>query len=284
MPEAPTNSIADHRRPDLLTHHETDAGWLITVRPDQQVTGNQRTARSAAAPHRNRELGAAPHPRSRGKHAACRPVASSDTDARAALPAPRGQDRAPGPRPHAQAEAMDLRPAAVVRLKRALAHGISRCGGSLIGSRMYRGQSSGHGRQLSCWLSPPPLSVTTVGCGTHPQGQPRLCRAALQLHRSYRTVIKVRATGGAGQTRRGQQASPGPSSRDADPRTLRFPERAMNDGPRLWIAQRAGASAPKPARVSVERPRKLRELPVCNVHMLWKKLLINCGGLGVTGR
>jgi len=123
VPEAPTNSIADHRRPDLLTHHETDAGWLITVRPDQQVTGNQRTARSAAAPHRNRELGAAPHPRSRGKHAACRPVASSDTDARAALPAPRGQYCAARAGAHAQPEAMRLGPVPVVRLERTLAHG-----------------------------------------------------------------------------------------------------------------------------------------------------------------
>jgi hypothetical protein len=54
---------------------------------------------------------------------------SSDADAGAALPPPGGKDCTPGPGPHTQPEAMRLRPTAVVRLERALAHWDSRYGG-----------------------------------------------------------------------------------------------------------------------------------------------------------
>jgi hypothetical protein len=46
----------------------------------------------------------------------------SDTDPRAALTAPSGEDGAPGPGAHAQPEPMRLGTAAVVRLERTLAH------------------------------------------------------------------------------------------------------------------------------------------------------------------
>ena len=73
----------------------------------------------------------------------------SDGELLAALAATRGQDGAAGPGTHPLAEAVDLRPPAVVRLERTLAHWNSRSLGKLSsvkGRHVVR-------RALQTWLS-----------------------------------------------------------------------------------------------------------------------------------
>jgi hypothetical protein len=91
------------------------------------VPGQQAASRPAATADRHRELGAPPHPCPRGKHQP-RPLRSSPPLPRsgaqplAPLAPARGQHRPPSAGPHAQAEPVRLRTAAVVRLKSTLAH------------------------------------------------------------------------------------------------------------------------------------------------------------------
>lgn len=131
MPQAPPHSVADHRRTDLLTHHEANPGRLGDTRPYQQMRRQQRPAGPAATASGRSELRASPHPRGRGKHGRTAPGASSDADPGTALPAPRRDDCPAGPGAHPKTETVGLGPVAVVRLKRALAHWNSRSGSSL---------------------------------------------------------------------------------------------------------------------------------------------------------
>ncbi len=71
-----------------------------------------------------------------------------------------------------------------------------------------------------------------------------------------------------------QSAAPGP--------TAPFRKRAVNRSPRLWIAQPAlGWSANHQLHSCRLSDRGgCQNCVNCNVHMLWKNLLITCGGLG----
>ena len=56
----------------------------------------------------------------------------------------------------------------------------------------------------------------------------------------------------------------------------------MNDSPRLWIAQAAQWELYANSRIQAGRAGlgRCQDCWLCNVHMLWKNLLITCGGLG----
>jgi hypothetical protein len=127
MTEPAAHPVAHHRTAYRLAYHKAHPRWLVVAWLAEQVAGNQRAPGAAAAAHRGGELRALPHPRGCGKHGGSPPVRQahepgSHTDPRAPLAAPRGEDRAPGPGPHAQPEPMRLRAVAVVRLERTLAH------------------------------------------------------------------------------------------------------------------------------------------------------------------
>jgi len=129
MPEPSADPIADYGAADSAPHDETDKRILAgTGGLDEQMPRDERPTCPAPASRRRGEVSPPPHPRRSGKHGRHHLPAASDADARAALPAPRGQDCATGPGAHAQPEAMSLRPTAVIRLKRTLTHWNSRSG------------------------------------------------------------------------------------------------------------------------------------------------------------
>jgi hypothetical protein len=49
MTKPPPHLITDDSRADRLAYHETDTRGLLAIAPDQQVSGDQRTAGPAAA-------------------------------------------------------------------------------------------------------------------------------------------------------------------------------------------------------------------------------------------
>jgi hypothetical protein len=123
----PTNdTMPDDRVADRLGNHEACPGRPVSrgrprlVRAGRmgQMDDEAAPARSAAGTEDERELVPSAHPCRDRKHVAGR----SGGQALAPLEAPSGDDRAAGTRPHAQPEAVRLRPAAVVRLEGALAH------------------------------------------------------------------------------------------------------------------------------------------------------------------
>jgi hypothetical protein len=130
MTEPPAHPVAHHCLADRPAHHEPHHRGLPGARTHQQVPRQQGPAGPAAAAHRCREVVGAPHPRGcreHSRHLTAQPGrAGSDAEPLAALPAPRGQHRAAGPGAHAQPESVRLRAAAIIRLERTLAHGISR--------------------------------------------------------------------------------------------------------------------------------------------------------------
>jgi hypothetical protein len=139
FPEPSLYPVANHRRANCTANNEAylwpGIGWNRPSR-HQQRTGYDGTTGPAARAQRAPELVRAPHPRLLGEHHtscaawAARAVspleAGSDGEPLAALAATGGQHGAAGAGPHAQAEAVDLRPPTVVRLERTLAHWNSR--------------------------------------------------------------------------------------------------------------------------------------------------------------
>jgi hypothetical protein len=93
----------------------------------EKVPGKARAPGAGAPAHREREFRAVPHPGFAGKHVRAfrgrsRSAETSGAEARAALVASRRENGAASAGAHAQPEAVGLRPAAVVRLERALTH------------------------------------------------------------------------------------------------------------------------------------------------------------------
>jgi hypothetical protein len=90
----------------------------------------------------------------------CGPVkARSDGEPVAALAAARGQDRATGTGPHPEAEAVRLVATTVVRLERALAHGLLRCvrvmRSRVVPASHRAGRLEDATRSSACRLAPP---------------------------------------------------------------------------------------------------------------------------------
>ncbi len=128
VPQAPAYPVPHHRRTDGAAHDEANPRRLLDI-PDQQVADEHGPPRPAATGDGEAEIRPAAHPRGCGQHLVSRQrgrLRESDADPATALAPPGGQDRTPGPGAHAQPEAVRLRATAVVRLKRALAHGNSR--------------------------------------------------------------------------------------------------------------------------------------------------------------
>ncbi len=131
--QAPPHLVPHHCVADRLAHHEAARRGLVLVTgADQQITGQQGTARPAAAAHgklRSRPAAASGIPReARPTSPAEAPLVmkpgapGSHADPGPALPPPCGQDRPSCPGPHTQPESVRLGTASVVRLERALAH------------------------------------------------------------------------------------------------------------------------------------------------------------------
>ena len=61
-----------------------------------------------------------------------------------------------------------------------------------------------------------------------------------------------------------------------------FPERTVDCSPRLWIARAARKAfhVSSQSQAAAAGLRRCQDCCYCNVHMLWKNLLITCGGLG----
>jgi hypothetical protein len=143
VPEPTPDPVTHDRRPDRAAHDEANPGWLACVVSDQQVTDQERPAGPAACANHRGEFLANAHPARRGKHGSAPPLGRrrrSDADSGTALAPPGRQDCAPGAGAHAQPEPVRLRATAIVRLKRALAHGNSRYG-------LFRSSDGGHGGQ-----------------------------------------------------------------------------------------------------------------------------------------
>jgi len=136
------HTVAHHRGANRATDYESYPGWLTALTPHKKVAGHERPPGAGAAAHREREVRAVPHPGFAGKHvrATYRRGRSgvSGAEARAALVAPRREHGTARTGAHAQPEAVGLRPAAVVRLERALAHRSSRWVDRLTGRRGTR--------------------------------------------------------------------------------------------------------------------------------------------------
>jgi len=127
--QPPPDPVPNHGRPDGAAHDEADPRRLGGDISHEQVTDQQWAARPAALIDGSAELRPAPHPCGRGQHETSPPRARqrrSDADPRTALAAPGSEDCAAGAGAHAQPETVRLRAPAVIRLKRALAHGNSR--------------------------------------------------------------------------------------------------------------------------------------------------------------
>ena len=139
MTQPTADRVADHRRADCPADRETHPGRLVlSGRTSRRPLSSRRPAVRPCCLTSSKSA-RLPHPRGRGKHrrsppGANRPKAGqarwSDADPLAPLAAPGGEHRAAGPGAHAQPEAMRLRTAAVVRLKRTLAHWGSRSAGA----------------------------------------------------------------------------------------------------------------------------------------------------------
>ena len=113
---------------DGARHDEPDPGARVPAsRRRREMVHHDGAAARAAPPCDDRgEVGRAPHPVGRGQHGGERTRGRRRPSGRqfaAALAAARSEDRAAGAGAHAQPEAVRLRPAAVVRLEGALAHG-----------------------------------------------------------------------------------------------------------------------------------------------------------------
>jgi hypothetical protein len=121
--------VPDHSGSYRPAHDEANPGRLVDVAAHQQVPDEKRAAAAAALPDRGAELALAAQPRLCGQHLISPPPSwrvRSDADAGTALAPARRQHRPAGPGAHAQPEPVRLRATAIVRLKRALAHGNSR--------------------------------------------------------------------------------------------------------------------------------------------------------------
>lgn len=102
------------------SHDQADPrGSGVGRRRQVEVRHHGTGGRSPAAPHDDGELRPLTQPVLRRQHD---PRPTSGRQLGAALAPPSGQDRPAGTRPHPQPEPMRLGAAAVVRLKRALAH------------------------------------------------------------------------------------------------------------------------------------------------------------------
>lgn len=129
--KATFHPVAHHRGANRATDYKSYPGRFMALKLCQKVTGNSRTTGAGTTPHRERELCTVPHPGFAGKHVRVSPcthrgAATSGTEAGAALVAARRENGAASAGAHAQPEAVGLRPAAVVRLERALTHRSSR--------------------------------------------------------------------------------------------------------------------------------------------------------------
>jgi hypothetical protein len=196
---------------------------------------------------------------------------ASNADALAPLPAPGRKDRAPGPGAHAQAEAMCLRPAAVVRLKSTLTHWSSRCGGFVSGH-------AGHHRAQAAALNL--ADFNNCQPRTHPTARPYLHQAARKLHR-VSGLTKVTRTSGGRSNPGHRGPAPGPARASgqaklsevslgidedqpsAEALPSEFSERTVNSSPRLWIAQPSCVSAPPAPPAPVERPVFCATTQIC---------------------
>jgi hypothetical protein len=147
FPEPSLYPVANHRRAnrtaDNKAYLRTDVLGYGTFGRQQQMPGEGSAAGPSARAHHAPELLRAPHPRLLRQHdPSCQPrralsdqgsltrggpqAAASDGDVLAALAAARGKDGAASTGTHALTETVDLGPAAVIRLERALAHWNSR--------------------------------------------------------------------------------------------------------------------------------------------------------------
>ena len=203
-PRYPRARCRSRRRTVFLTTAEPTA--LLTTNPTRAAS--ELSGRTSRCPDTSGRPALLP-PRVASANSALRRIlaaagsmirsrpATSDADARATLPAPGREDRAASPGAHAQAEAMSLRPAAVVRLKSTLTHlelqvrrvciktaiktsGITTC-------RYYEDQAS---QRFTCKAQAAALSLADFNNRqprTHPCDRPHLYQAAIQLHRSTRT-------------------------------------------------------------------------------------------------
>ncbi len=141
MTQPSANPIADHGVADRPVDDESDQRRSRLVIAHQQVRGHGLPARPASAADRELEILAPPHPGGSGKHDVTpsarvagrknpeergaspdAPPTVSGAQARPALAPARREDGPARTRSHPQPEPMRLRPTAVVRLKRALAH------------------------------------------------------------------------------------------------------------------------------------------------------------------
>ena len=248
VPQPPPDLIPHYSRAYGPAHNKTDQRPVPGFRRYQQVPGYQRPAGPAAAPGRRLEVRPPPHPRRCGKHCPCRyPRASSDADASAALPAPGRENGPASTGAHAQPEAMRLRPTAVVRLERTLAHWDSR------------------------WRQVCLLRSDRCSRQRH-EAQSDRNEAALKPRRGYRTNTRyapardVVKRAGLPVTGVANPAEPGLAPGGQIPiacsatkfhptprRTARFPERTVNYGPRLWTSGRRRLVRHQRRRPPVER-------------------------------
>jgi hypothetical protein len=176
----------------------------------------------------------------------------SGTDPGAPLATPGGEDRPPGSGPHAQPEAVRLRPAAVVRLERTLAH--------------WRLQVQGPCRSDHIEAT---MSAQLLVSAHAELGPARVA--------DYGTVRDAPPRVKPGP----KPASPAGPDRPGSYRHLRNTCRLPNEhGTRALgcgQASRAWGSGIRRSPTSVfRRPQGRHSQP--DVHILWKNLLITCGG------
>lgn len=121
--------VSDNRVAHGPGHDQTGQRRRVIAGTEQEVDNEMRPPSASPAPDGQGEVFSPPHPVPGRQHddAPRRAPESSDRDARAALPAARGEDGAARARPHAQPEAVLLVAASVVRLVRTLAHSRLQC-------------------------------------------------------------------------------------------------------------------------------------------------------------